>query len=97
MAWNGSLNETAAVWQEDCERKNVYTRWDSELDRVTDEATNFEMIWADRSSRVVVLDLPELASRDSIRFMPRDRLPKLLEPDLPPVNDPTSQDRRNKV
>ena len=70
MAWNGSLNETAAGWQEIWERENVYPSWDSEPDRVTDKATNFEMIWAHCSSRVVVLDLPELASRDSLRFMP---------------------------
>ena len=97
IAWNGSLNETDSGWRKNWESINVYTSWGSEPGRVTDEEANFEMIWSDRSSRVVVLDLPESARRDLLRFMPRDRLPGPLEPDPPPPIDPESEDRRTKV
>ena len=97
IAWNGSLNETGAGWKRNWESINVYKSWDIERDRVDDEATNFQKIWTDQSNHVVVLDLPESARRDLLRYMPKDGLPKLLGPDPPQIIDPPLPDRRSKV
>ena len=58
IAWNGSLNETAAGWQHNWESINVYTSWGPEPKRVSDEEANFARIWANKAHRVFVLDVP---------------------------------------
>ena len=58
LAWNGSLNETAAGWRHNWESINVYTSWGPEPKRVDDEEANFGRIWADKAKRVIVLDTP---------------------------------------
>ena len=79
IAWNGSLNETAAGWRANWESINVYRSWGSEPDRVTDEETNFERLWANKSRHVIVLDIPEAARRELLRFMPRQDVPERLK------------------
>ena len=49
LAWNGSLNETAAGWRRNWESINVYTSWGPEPERVADEDDNFARIWADQT------------------------------------------------
>ena len=87
LAWNGSLNETAAGWRHNWESINVYTSWGPEPKRVDDEEANFGRIWADKAKRVIVLDTPEAVRRDLMRFMPDSDLPARLRegPDLPPA------------
>ena len=86
LAWNGSLNETAAGWRRNWESINVYTSWGPEPGRVTDEEANFARIWANRSKRVIVLDVPDAARRDLMRFMPDSDTPaRLKAPDPAPV------------
>ena len=99
IAWNGSLNETRAGWKRNWESINVFTSWGIERDRVNDEATNFKLLWGDQLSRVIVLDLPESARRDLLRYLPKEGLPKLLRPetDPPPIVDPPLPDRRSLV
>ena len=96
IAWNGSLNETRAGWKRNWESINVFTSWGIERDRVNDEATNFELLWTDQLSRVIVLDLPESARRDLLQYMPKEGPPGILGPDPPPV-DPPLPDRRSEV
>ena len=79
IAWNGSLNETPAGWQHNWESINVYTSWGAEPERVTREEENFARLWAGRSRRVIVLDVPEAARRDLMRFMPTGDLPARLQ------------------
>ena len=79
IAWNGSLNETPAGWQHNWESINVYTSWGAEPERVSREEENFARIWAGRSGRVIVLDVPEAARRDLMRFMPTGDLPARLQ------------------
>ena len=93
IAWNGSLNETATGWQNNWEGISVFTSWGSEPDRVTDEETNFENIWTNEATRLIVLDMPEAARRDLLRFMPRQDVPERLqrehgEPAEPPEPAP---------
>ena len=84
IAWNGSLNETAAGWQRNWESINVYRSWGLEVERVDSEDRNFARLWADRSGRVIVLDVPEAVRRDLMRFMPTSDLPARLRT---PVGD----------
>ena len=86
LAWNGSLNETAAGWRRNWESINVYTSWGPEPGRVDDEEANFARIWANRAKRVIVLDVPDAARRDLMRFMPDSDTPaRLKAPDPAPV------------
>ena len=79
LAWNGSLNETAAGWRRNWESINVYTSWGPEPGRVDDEEAGFARIWANRSKRVIVLDVPDAARRDLMRFMPDSDTPARLK------------------
>ena len=86
LAWNGSLNETAAGWRRNWESINVYTSWGPEPGRVDDEEAGFARIWANRAKRVIVLDVPEAARRDLMRFMPESDTPaRLKASDAAPV------------
>ena len=94
IAWTGSLNETAAGWRQNWESISVFKSWGegSEPERVIREQTNFDRLWADESPHVVVLDAPEAARRDLLRFMPESDKPARLKkaeaaaaPDEPPA------------
>ncbi|MDE0179372.1 MAG: hypothetical protein OXP36_12355, partial [Gammaproteobacteria bacterium] len=113
IAWNGSLNETPSGWRHNWESINVYTSWGTEPERVAHEERNFARLWAGRSARVIVLDVPEAVRRDLMRFMPDDDLPARLkaqesdprdhpiaQPGTPardPVAPPPAVDRRGQV
>ncbi len=85
IAWNGSLNETAAGWKHNWESINVYTSWGPEPKRVADEEVNFVRIWANKAHRVIVLDVPDAARQDLMRFMPTSDMPaRLKEPEQKP-------------
>ena len=79
IAWNGSLNETEAGWRHNWESINVYTSWGPEPKRVADEEANFARIWAGKSQRVIVLDVPAAVRRDLMRFMPANDKPSRLK------------------
>ena len=79
IAWNGSLNETAAGWRYNWESINVYTSWGPEPKRVADEEANFARIWANKAQRVIVLDVPAAVRRDLMRFMPASDVPSRLK------------------
>ena len=70
IAWTGSLNETAAGWRRNWESISVYTSWGPEPERVNVEERSFARLWAGRSARVIVLDVPEAVRRDLMRFLP---------------------------
>ncbi len=97
IAWTGSLNETAAGWRHNWESISVYTSWGSEPRRVADEEANFARIWAGKAQRVIVLDVPDAARRDLMRFMPASDKPARLkertgkEPSKAPPEKPTSE------
>ena len=108
IAWNGSLNETAAGWQRNWESVHVYTSWGSEPARVRGEEDHFARLWANRSPRLIVLDVPAAVRQDLMRFLPKDDLPKRLRSqDVPkrpkaaphPATAPTTPpvDLRTKV
>ena len=92
VAWNGSLNETASGWRHNWESINVYTSWGPEPRRVEDEEANFELIWADKASPVIVLDVLDTLHRDLMRFMPKDDTPARLR--SKPRKDAAGRKRR---
>ena len=104
VAWTGSLNETVAGWQRNWESIGVYTSWGPEPGRVEAEEAGFARLWADRARRAVVIDAPEAARRDLLRFLPDDaprRLGGARPPpdraDPPPAPAPPPADRRALV
>ena len=91
IAWNGSLNETAAGWQRNWESINVYRSWKPEVERVDSEDRNFARLWANQSDRLVVLDVPEAVRRDLMRFMPKSDLPARLKPPGRDRDEPSTE------
>ena len=79
IAWTGSLNETAAGWKRNWETINVYRSWSADAERVEAEEANFARLWANRPASVIVIDVPEAARRDLMRFMPNEGLPARLK------------------
>ena len=91
IAWNGSLNETAAGWRHNWESINVYTSWGLDPRRVAGEEANFARIWANKSDHVIVLDVPDAVRQDLMRFMPASDMPaRLKEPEKMPTK-PSSE------
>ncbi len=74
VAFNGSLNETAQGWTQNFESLNIFTSW-SEPPRVAAEEEHFARLWADRSAHALVLDVPQAARDDLLRFMPEPATP----------------------
>ena len=100
IAWNGSLNETPSGWRHNWESINVYTSWGPEPNRVADEESNFARIWADKSKRLIVLDVPAAVRRDLMRFMPASDMPSRLKetetkPAKPSPKKPEPEARSN--
>ena len=88
IAWNGSLNETGAGWNHNWESINVYTSWGTEPQRVEEEEQNFARIWANKSKRVITMDIPTALKQDLMRFMPESDQPaRLKKKDNQPVGE----------
>ncbi|MDO9713490.1 DEAD/DEAH box helicase [Paracraurococcus lichenis] len=83
VAFNGSLNETAAGWTKNWESVNVFTSW-RDPERVREEAENFGRLWADKAKHVITLDVPAAAQADLMRFLPPTDLPARLKKAPPP-------------
>ena len=79
IAWTGSLNETGAGWRHNWESISVYTSWGPEPGRVDQEEASFARVWAGKARRVIVLDVPDAARLDLMRFMPTTDLPACLK------------------
>ncbi len=77
VAFNGSLNETAAGWTKNWESLNVFTTW-RDQDRVAEEADNFARLWADKAQHATTLDVPAAARADLMRFLPKGERPERL-------------------
>jgi hypothetical protein len=78
LAFNGSLNETAAGWTRNWESLNVFTSW-RDPDRVSEEDANFAKLWAGQSKHVITLDVPAAVREDLLRLLPPDDVPARLK------------------
>ncbi len=98
IAWNGSLNETAAGWRHNWESINVYTSWGLDPGRVDDEESNFARIWANKANRLIVLDVPEAARQNLMRFMPTSDIPaRLKQDDSSQIRAKSTHDKPNRA
>ena len=89
IAWTGSLNETTAGWRRNWETINVYRNWGPEPERVEREEKNFARLWADQSPRAIVLDVPDAARQNLLRFLPSE-LPTRLKEEAPSPEPPVA-------
>jgi SNF2 family DNA or RNA helicase len=108
LAFNGSLNETAAGWTKNWESLNVFTSW-RDAERVVEEEENFARLWADQAKHVITLDVPAAVRDNLMRFLPEGDKPARLKareaPPAPPeptppeleVSPPPSFDMRRAV
>ena len=96
IAWNGSLNETEAGWMRNAESFHVFTSWGPEPRRVDEEEDHFAKVWANKSLRVITLDVPSAVRDDLMRFLPTDDRPaRMKEP--PPTAEAVSAPIEEKV
>ena len=80
IAFNGSINETAYGWKHNWDSFHVFASWEGTLRHVDAEEQSFQSLWANRSKRAVVLDVPGALKEELLRFMPRDgELPARLK------------------
>lgn len=83
IAWTGSLNETAGGWVGNWESVTVFRSWTGDRERVDIEEENFARLWADKSTRVLTLDVPTAVRDDLLQYLPKDdALPARLKPDI---------------
>jgi superfamily II DNA or RNA helicase len=89
LAFNGSLNETAAGWTRNWESLNVFTSW-RDLDRVAEEDANFAKLWAGQAKHVITIDVPTAVRDDLLRFLPETDVPARLKKveAAPPKHEP---------
>ena len=89
LAFNGSLNETAAGWTRNWESLNVFTSW-RDLDRVAEEDANFAKLWAGQAKHVITIDVPTAVRDDLLRFLPETDMPARLKKveAAPPKREP---------
>lgn len=72
LAFAGSINETAYGWLHNWESFHVFCDWDGGTKHVDAEERSFAQLWADKSKRAKVLDVPAAVREDLLRFMPID-------------------------
>jgi SNF2 family DNA or RNA helicase len=72
IAFAGSINETANGWLHNWESFHVFCDWDGGVKHVEAEESTFAQLWADKSRRAKVLNVPAAVREDLLRFMPSD-------------------------
>ncbi|MBI4742717.1 MAG: DEAD/DEAH box helicase family protein [Betaproteobacteria bacterium] len=72
LAFAGSVNETAYGWLHNWESFHVFCDWDGGDRHVDAEEKTFAQLWADRSKRARVMDVPTALRDDILRFLPGD-------------------------
>jgi SNF2 family DNA or RNA helicase len=79
LAFNGSINETERGWRQNWDSFHVFTSWTGTCGHVDAEEKSFQSLWADRSKRALVVDIPQALHDELFRFMPaEDALPQRL-------------------
>lgn len=72
IAFAGSINETANGWLNNWESFHVFCDWDGGAKHVDAEERTFAQLWADKSRRAKVLDVPSAVREDLLRFIPAE-------------------------
>lgn len=96
LAFSGSVNESAGGWLHNWESFHVFTDWDGGRAHVDEEEQSFAALWADKATRVLVVDVPTAARADLLRFLPEGTPKRLLgvalpAPEAPPPPEPLTR------
>jgi hypothetical protein len=87
LAFSGSLNETPSGWSRNWESFHVFTSWDGGLPHLAAEEESFARLWADKTDRCRVLDVPQAMREDLLRFLPpNEETPQRLRQTAPTVD-----------
>lgn len=79
LAFNGSINETVAGWRHNWDSFHVYTSWGGSVGHVDAEEKSFQTLWADKTTKVIVIDVPQAVRDKLLTFAPEDdALPRRL-------------------
>lgn len=90
LAFSGSINETGFGWKHNWESFHVFTDWDGSKAHVDAEEDSFQRLWADKSSKALVVDVPTAVRQELLKFLPPDdELPRRLETKEEPTIDET--------
>lgn len=98
LAFNGSVNETAAGWGGpglgNWESFHVFCDWDGGKGHVTAEQASFDRLWNNEAKHCLVVDIPTAVHDDLLRFLPaNDGKPQRLlnDPDQESISEPPPQ------
>lgn len=73
VSFSGSINESAAAWEDNIEEFKVFRSWiDGEKDHLAYDKSKFEKYWLGKTSRVKIMDVPEAVRERLIKIAPRD-------------------------
>ena len=78
LAFSGSINETYAGWINNYESFHVYTSWEGAAKHVDAEELAFQALWAGKSQRALVVDVPTAQREQLLQFLPKDDRPARL-------------------
>ena len=78
IAFEGSVNETAAGWVQNYEELSIFFSWDDSRRYLEDIAARFERLWQGEEHRWRTLTLPEAVHQQLLQY----------RPDEPPLYDP---------
>ena len=70
VAFTGSPNETVGGLANNFESLEVYVSWDDPHDRVVRKKADFMRLWSNLTPQLTVLEFPEAAKRQLLRFRP---------------------------
>lgn len=72
LVFRGSINETEAGWQKNCESFDVSCSWggDRDLERVEKTLDDFTKLWENKAQSAEVLEVPEAVKQELLRFLP---------------------------
>lgn len=79
LAFSGSINETEAGWRNNYESFHVYTSWEGANKHIDAEEREFQTLWADKSQRALVIDVPTAQREQLLQFLPKDDRPARLQ------------------
>ena len=80
VAFTGSPNETVGGLASNFESLEVFVSWDDPHDRVARKKADFVRLWNNLTPQLTVLEFPEAAKRQLLRF----------RPSRPPTPEPSS-------
>ena len=92
LAFNGSVNETAAGWSVNWESFHVFTSWEDGIKHLKAEESSFDALWSDTDKNCIVIDIPAAVRDDLLRFLPTDDKPPKRLTQQP--SDPNHEARR---